>query len=254
MPRAGLYLLFLALCTACGSTSTPPSAVPDGGAEWQMALARLSASGAAIYSFRFDGAPPAGTFYTVAVHDAPSAAACDRYGANVVETGSDFWLLEVTVNDAETGDHAVSVVERDGTPTPTANVSLLHRKNGEFVTAYSAVSGQLSISGAPSPQDARNGASLQGRVEADFPLRALQEVACMGGMERDGGNSFASCTCRAADGNTSTCTPTDGNNCCYDWTGPRTHVSIPLTAESCPNMCRWAAGLSVDYCQELLGQ
>ncbi|MEO8798187.1 MAG: hypothetical protein ABI551_09900, partial [Polyangiaceae bacterium] len=64
--------------------------------------------------------------------------------------------------------------------------------------------------------------------------------------------------CRDSDGNTSTCTPTSDDlnqdgKCCVDRSGPVRHVSLSFAASSCPNMCSWAAGLSVDYCNQYFG-
>jgi hypothetical protein len=249
--------LLMALA-GCASTSPPaaPAAKDGGAAGWQAALEGLAASATTtVYSFRFDGAPPTGAFYRLAAHDSDVAAACSRYGADAGAAGSDdFWVLEVDVNDSNPGTHAISLVLRNGAPLATANVTLLHRRGGAYVEAYDAVSGMVSLTSTPTPTNAKQGAALDGLIEADFPEHALSGVECQSLISRDGGAPTTTCTCRGSDGGVSTCSPqVDGQNCCHDLASARKHVSLAFSAAHCPNMCRWAAGLSTDYCYQYFG-
>jgi hypothetical protein len=255
LAAAALVLSFAWMGPACSPSH--PSASNEGAPpkDWRQALANLSTSGNAIYSFRFDGAPPAGAFYTVAVHQADTSTACGRYGADVVSKGQDFWFFDVSVNDASSGEHAIALPQRDGNPSPTANVTVLHRKDGAFVEAYDAVGGSVRLDSAPTPPEASGGVSLLGRIEADFPSHAVREVSCQGGVQVDGGGATSTCNCVDSDGVASTCVPDgEGHNCCPDVTSPPVHIGISLRAVPCANMCRWAAGLSVDYCSQYFGQ
>jgi hypothetical protein len=236
---------------ACASTSSSGSPVPS---SWTAALQDLS-SGSAVYSYRFDGSPPGGTFFRLGVHDVDPTTACARYGSSAPSTPSDYWFLDIEVNDTSLGAHEISLVQRDGTASATANVTLLHHRQDATEDAFDAVSGSVAITSAPDPAAARQGANLSGSLEADFPSHALEEVECQGGVGRDGGGAFSECTCRDSIGTLSTCTPADGgSNCCQDLSSPRVHFSLSFVATSCPNMCRWAAGLSVDYCYQYFGQ
>ena len=123
--RVDCVALSSAVFAACTSTSAP--AVPDASAgaveEWRTALTGFERQGIAVYSFRFDGAPPGGAFYTLGVHATDVAAACRRYGSNVDPSDRDFWFIDVTVNDLAAGEHAISSVARDdGKPSSTADV------------------------------------------------------------------------------------------------------------------------------------
>ncbi len=252
--RTGASTFLIAASCASGPPQSTASASPVA-ATWQLGLADLQAAGAAIYSFRFDGPPPEGAFYTLAIHATSAEAACARYGADGGAADDDFWLLETTVNDGSTGDHKIVLAPRSGTPSATANVTLLHRKQGAFVESYDAVGGTVSLTSNPSPAEAAGGTPLTGRIDAEFPADAVQLVGCEGGQPADGGPAVSWCTCRhAADGGLSTCVPATVDNCCPDPSGPLVRASIAFTATGCASMCRWAAGLSADYCFQFFGQ
>jgi hypothetical protein len=69
-----------------------------------------------------------------------------RYDSNSL----DYWYIDSTVNDANAGDHTITLVEREGPASATANVTLLHHRAGQLVEAYKAVSGTVTITKAPS--------------------------------------------------------------------------------------------------------
>jgi hypothetical protein len=239
------------IAVSAAACTASPALPPDGGGlPWQQALDGLSRHGGTVYSFTYDGPPPTGEFYTLAVHDVDPTAACSRYGAtSTTGNTTNFWELAVTIHDEVAGDHAITVDERQGDPAHTANVTLLHRRDGAWVEAYDALSGSVTLTTTPSAADAKAGADLAGRIDAEFPSHAVMEESCQGGGPTDGGAMWSSCTCKDAIGVATTCTPSGGQECCRDWASPRIHVTLDFDASSCPAMCRWVAGLPVDYCQ-----
>ncbi len=261
MERLGTGIMLVVL-SACDGASQVQSSGPEAGgvsasrqasAPWQEAVTGLQAGGQAVYSFRFDGAPPAGAFYKLAIHDVEAGLACARYSADsATGDAAEFWEVAVDVNDGALGDHVIGTARRDRSPTKTANVTLLHRKGGLWVETYAALGGSVEVTAAPTPAEAKAGRRLTGTVEADFPLHAMQEVVCQAGISADGGDQFSRCTCKDANDVVTSCTPVDGKNCCYDSTSPRTRVSFVLSAVSCPAMCAWLAGLP-DYCSQAFG-
>lgn len=262
MRRLGAGILFGYLVSACSEASLPQQLAPnDGGpsapgggvsAPWEVALGGLR-TGGAVYSYRYDDGPPEGEFYRLAIHDTTTSAACARYSANSgALDGEDFWALAVEVNDETTGEHSIVTTTDDRTRRKTANVRLTHWKGGFWSEIYAALGGTVRVTSTPTPAGAKVGQSFDGVIEADFPTHAMLEVVCQAGSSPDGGDPFASCTCRDVGSVVTTCTPTDGENCCYDWTSPRTHVTVPFSAASCPAMCARLAGLP-DYCSQSFG-
>jgi hypothetical protein len=218
---------------------------------WEAQLKQLAETGQSVYSFRFDGAPPSGEFYTVAFHGVGAPAACERYATGLNESG-DFWFLDLDINDTKLGEHAISLVERAGTPSATANVTLLHRVNDAFVESYKAVGGTVTLSSAPLVADANSGATLEGRIEVDFPTHGVQQLACVGGQARGSPEIYSSCNCKDDTGRTWTCTPDGGQDCCVELGSGSTHASIALSARPCGAMCRWASGIPC-YCESVSG-
>ena len=261
MERLGTAVMLVVLSACDGASPMQASGPEAGGASaswqasvpWQKALAGLQAGGHAVYSFRFDDAPPKGSFYKLAIHDVEAGLACARYSADsATGDAADFWEIAVDVNDGVVGEHAIVTARRERSPARTANVTLLHWNGGLWVEIYAALGVSVYVPAAATPAEAKAGHRLTGTVEADFPLHAMQEVVCQAGMSADGGDQFSRCTCKDANDVVTSCAPVDGKNCCYDSTSPRMRASFSFSALSCPAMCAWLAGLP-DYCSQAFG-
>lgn len=217
-------------------------------AEWRSAVDRL-AKAHATYSFRFAGPPPDGSFYTFALHDTDETTACRRYSMSDGAADGDFWYIEITVNDGLAGAHRIRTMQRTSAgPVPTANVTLLHRRDHAFLEAYAAVDGTVTVTSNPGPEEAVEGNALKGWVEAVFPTHPLFTEVCGGGGPTDGGPSSFECTCVDPEGKRSTCTPSGDESCCRDATSSGFKFEIAFSASHCRDMCRYVADAPMDYC------
>jgi hypothetical protein len=235
----------LVLCIPAGACSQPaPSASGSG---WEGALAALKAQGTAIYSFRFTSDPPNGQHAQIAIHDASATDACARY-SGAADLVSDYWFVDIELGDVAQGDYAIVTTDALGAKGMVANVTLLHRKNGEHTESYPALGGTISLQAALSPGAAKSGKTALGHVQAAFAFRPQQQVGCRGGQAADSSIVDTQCTCRDSSGNETTCVPSVGfDYCCVEMSGARVTFDFGISAEPCASMCRVATGLP-DYC------
>ena len=218
MGRSAFATCLVALY-ACGPSSSPEGAPADG---WATALDTIMKTHADTYSFRFVSDDASQYRYTLAMHGTSSqSAACARYGAAAADVG-DYWFIEVTVNGSAVGQYRVVVPMAPDDVGGTAYVSLLHRKNGELVESYDALSGSLSMDVVSDLMSYRSRAPIRGSLSAEFPLHALRQVQCDGSVNGDGSGFQNHCTCSDASGSQSTCGQAPmGASCCHDLSSSR---------------------------------
>jgi hypothetical protein len=235
-------LLFGASC------STTPAANTS---DWQTALHSIQGEGRAIYSFRFTGAPPDGAFFqALLVGEGLSGLAC---APDTDPSSADYWTLDVELGGTAEGVYDITSDDVVGTRGTKANVSLLHRQNGAYTGDYPAVTGAVTLAATASLDAAAEGRSIAIAIDAQFPSRAMDRLACQGGAPilTDGaiGPVTTSCTCRDPSGALTTCIPDDGGkgNCCINTTSTTVPFTTHVSAESCPSLCRVAVGLA-DFC------
>lgn len=225
---------------------------PSAQAAWRDQLERLASKSTGLYSYRFVDAPPTGAFFRVGVHLEPPTQACSRY-AGTADGSADFWFLAIDIQDLNPGAHNISLKKRTDGPVSAANVTLLHRKNDAYVESYDALGGVLQVDSAPSIDQSKDGTVLAGSVDAEFPLHALQEVRCFGGMVAGSDAAAAqNYMCKDDDGLITNCAvPPLTVGCCHDLGSERIKVHVSLEATPCIDMCAFAAGLP-DYCLDLV--
>jgi hypothetical protein len=235
----------LVSCVCAGGCS--PGDRPPQSLSRDAAIAQLSASGNAMYSFRLTGPYPGGAYgHFVIVTSAP-AVACGRYaGPDVTD---DYWFVDIELGDVVKGVYVAATNSVTGTKSMAANVSILHRTSGTYAANFPATSGTVTLAA-----DLASSGTSSPDVDIDirFPTEALQQLGCEGWTAKDGSRGVTSCECVSAAGTMSTCVPDSGldDYCC---TGEGDHPISFVThfaAVPCSAMCRVTAG-SPDYCSSL---
>ena len=156
--------------------------------------------------------------------------------------------MDLQFGDVSPGIYGIVTADALATKAMSANVSLLHRKNGEYAENYPAVGGTVTLDSAPSVAAAKSGQTVTVQVHAQFALHALQQLGCNGGEAVDGSVIDTQCTCRDPEGTITTCIPDAGfNYCCPVADAETVPFDLRLEAQPCAAMCRVAVGLS-DYC------
>jgi hypothetical protein len=128
----------LVSCVCAGGCS--PGDRPPQSLSRDAAIAQLSASGNAMYSFRLTGPYPGGAYgHFVIVTSAP-AVACGRYaGPDVTD---DYWFVDIELGDVVKGVYVAATNSVTGTKSMAANVSILHRTSGTYAANFPATSGR----------------------------------------------------------------------------------------------------------------
>lgn len=244
--------------TACGGSSSRSGDdgghldVSDGGSPtkaWRAALSEIETSSIAIYSFSFEGAPPAGNRLTIGLHLTEAARACGRYDGSAPELPDrEFWYLDLDLNGATAGDYVVMADRLSARTDRAATAMMVHRRDGESIERYPALSGVVSLRAAPSLDDFKAGAALVVSVDLSFSSHAVQPLACRGGQGRSGPTAPTHCACVDDEGAKSECLLEAGQDqCCFDTAAERFAWHLDVTASPCASMCRSLAG-SADYC------
>jgi len=236
-------ILMLALFAAgCNQTGAPPA---DSG--WQGALGRLSGQSDAIYSFRFTSAGSDGIHGQIAIHETSVADACSRYDG-AADANLDYWFIDLELGDIVQGTYALTTANALDARSTAANVSLLHRKNGEYTENYPALGGTVTLDNALSIAGAGSGMPITLEVHAEFGAHPVQQVGCSGGQARDSSVIDSYCSCRDLEGVMTTCVPVSGvDYCCAVADGGVVAFDFRLAAQPCAAMCRTAVGLP-DLC------
>jgi hypothetical protein len=237
----------LLLAAGCGHTDATTTD------DWQSALGALAAENQSLYSFRFTGPPPDGAFFqALSLGDGFSGAAC---APDTNAASESYWELTIDLGGTVAGSYRITGDDIVGMSGQAANVTLLHRQNGEYTADYPAVAGTVTLPAAASLDGSVAGQELALTIDAQFPSHAVQRTLCRGGEQILPDGSAASiatsCDCKDAAGVTTTCTPSDGkNNCCIDTQSATVRFTKQLAAAECQSLCRVVVGLP-DYCAEV---
>lgn len=230
--------------TACNATTSQAKTPSD-------ALLQLADEGVALYSFRLTGPLPSGANAHIALVGETASQACASYSTGM--QNGDEWLIDIDLGDVAQGTYVVAAgTTAVGSQSMTANVALLHRRSGEYVTNLSAISGSITLDADASPSGAASGRSLA--LDIDVHISAVQQLGCQGGESIDGSDFETTCSCIDSHGAASTCTPEGGLGAyCCDGGGDQIFAfQGHLVASPCAAMCRVVAGLP-DYCASIFG-
>ena len=231
---------------------------------WRDALARL-AGGNALYSWRFYGEDgPA--YFSVGISTQDREQACSRYASIGNDPTSDYWVLTLDFVGSSVGTYAVVPAKTAGLGPGSVSADLLHRYQGSYTEDYVAVSGEVTISTAPTFEDSRAGLALALVGWLSWPDLPKQTLKCSGSVrmspdaastkeDADESSILGKCYCKDPSGTLSTCWPTvAGENCCGLGEAGSARREMPETAAwPCSNMCVYLAGLS-DPCSANLGR
>jgi hypothetical protein len=222
---------------SCDDPSPGPSAT-----DWPGVLNAL-ATGTAIFAPQLIGPPEAGRRLHVSVHQRSAEAACALYGQSR-PTGH-FWYLDVTTTATAPGVYKIATDLPSDAVGPLALVRAREVVEGKKGSDYSAVSGEVTISGTPR----QSGGTVSGQVRAVFEKVSLTTVECGGGMAVDG-SAETTCTCQDSAGGKSACTPTSpGENCCLRGRGGATvTLEMLFKASFCEGFCSFTDPALARYC------
>lgn len=245
-----VYSSCVSLLPACGSEAVAPVADASVDPPWRSALGGLERTGVALWSFRFDAAPPDGTRLVVGIHLGAREPACARYeGRTDGVESEDYWFIAIDFNGTEAGNYEiVPDVPQSSATRRLARIVLFHRLRGAFAEHYPALSGSISIKESITAAHSKADVAALVSVHAKFPEHAVSWGTCRGGQSANGTVETETCSCIDDRGLRSTCAAAGrGGACCYDVQSGRLALDFDLAASPCPQMCRVVTG-APNYC------